>query len=179
MAVSRACPSQSIATIGPQNITHVNKLYTKPVPPHNYPDPSLFIPHQAHSLPGNICNTIRNAAKNKGAGVNADSIDLFTALVKCPIQTIEPDLRFIFNLIYQNKLPDTIKCYFTHLYLFCLHKDANKPTKLRPLGIPTAICRLIASHLARTLRDKFSSHLLPFNYAVGIPDGSSFVVKAM
>jgi hypothetical protein len=33
--------------------------------------------------------------------------------------------------------------------------------------------------VARTLCDKFATHLLPFNFAVGIPDGSDFVVKAM
>ena len=52
-------------------------------------------------------------------------------------------------------------------------------TKLRPLGIPTAIRRLIASHVAHTPRDKFAPPLLPFNYAIGIPNGSDFVVKAM
>jgi len=31
-AVARACSSQTIATIGPSNISHVNKLYTPPVP---------------------------------------------------------------------------------------------------------------------------------------------------
>jgi len=79
----------------------------------------------------------------------------------------------------KNKLPQSIKCYFTDVYLFCLHKDPTDTTKLRPLGIPTAIHRLIASHVTHTLRDKFASHLLPYNYAVGIPNGSNFVVKAM
>ena len=37
----------------------------------------------------------------------------------------------------------------------------------------------MASHVAHTLQDKFASHLLPYNYAVGIPNGSDFVVKAM
>ncbi len=40
-----------------------------------HPTPST--PHQSFSLPGDICNTILHAAKNKGAGINADSIDLF------------------------------------------------------------------------------------------------------
>jgi hypothetical protein len=62
---------------------------------------------------------------------------------------------------------------------FCLHKDPKDTTKFRPLGIPTAIRHLIASHVAHTLRDKFSSHLLPFNYAVSVPNGSNFLVKAM
>jgi hypothetical protein len=178
-AVPLACSSQSIATIGSHNISNVNKLYTQPVPPQNHPCSTPSTPSQPFSLPGNICKTILHAAKNKGAGINADSIDLFTTLVKCPIPTAKPDLHFIFDLIYQNKLPQCIKCYFTDIYLFCLHKDPKDATKLCPLSIPTAIHRLIASHVALTLRDKFSSHLLPFNYAVGIPNGSNFVVKAM
>jgi len=62
--------------------------------------------------------------------------------------------------IHQNKLPQCIKLYFTDVYLFCVHKDPKDTTKLCPLGIPTAIQHLIASHVAHTLRDKFSSHLL-------------------
>jgi hypothetical protein len=72
-----------------------------------------------------------------------------------------------------------IKCYFTDVYFFCLHKDPNNYNKLCLLGIPTAIQCLIATHVARSLKSKFASHLLPYNYAVGIPDGMSFVVKAM
>jgi len=45
-AVSRACASQSIATIGPTNITHVKKLYTPTVPTLGYPHPSTFQNHQ-------------------------------------------------------------------------------------------------------------------------------------
>ena len=178
-AVSRACASQSIATIGPQNILHVEKLYTQPVPPLGHPPPSSCTPHQSYCLPGDICDTIRHAAKNKGAGINADSIDIFTSLLKRPHPSTEDDIRFVFNLIYQNNLPESVKYYFTDVFLFCLHKDPNDHTKLRPLGIPTAIRRLIGTHVARTLRDKFATHLLPFNFAVGVPDGSDFVVKAM
>ena len=109
----------------------------------------------------------------------SDSIDLFKDLVKHPNSSIKPDLHYIFDLIYQNKLPQPIKRYFTDVYLFCLHKDPTDTTKLRPLGIPTATRRLIASHVAHTLRDKFASHHLPYNYEVGIPNGSDFVIKAM
>ena len=178
-AVSRACTSQSIATIGPNNLTHVKKLYTPTVPPLGHPHHSSYPTHQTYSLPGHICDTIQHAARNKGAGINADSIDLFISLLKCPIPTIRDDLQFLFDMIYKNNLPTNIKRYFTDVYLFCLHKDPKDPTKLRPLGIPTAIRRLIASHVAHTLRTKFANHLLPYNYAVGVPDGSDFVVKAM
>ncbi len=118
-------------------------------------------------------------AKNKSAGVNADSIDLFTTLVKCPLPIVNPGLQFIFDLMYQNKFPHPIKRYFTNVYLFCLHKDPTDSTKLCPLGIPTTIRWLIARNVARSLRIKFSTHLLPYNYAVGVPNGSDFVIKAM
>jgi hypothetical protein len=72
-----------------------------------------------------------------------------------------------------------IKHYFTDVYLFCLHKVPNDHSKLCPLGIPTAIQRLIATHVARSFKSKFATHLLSNNYAVGIPDGTPFVVKAM
>ncbi len=92
-------------------------------------------------------------------GVNADSIDLFSSLLNCSIPIVTNDLQFVFGLIYKNILPDNIKRYFTDVYLFCLHKDPLDPTKLGPLGIPTAI--IIASHVAHTLRQKFADHLLP------------------
>jgi hypothetical protein len=149
-AVFRACALQSIATIGPTNLTHVKKLYTPTVPSLGYPHPSSFPNHQTYSLPGNICDTIQHAACNKGVGVNANSIDLFSLLLNCSIPTVTDDLQFVFELIYKNSLPDNIKHYFTDVYLFCLHKNPLDPTKLRPFGIPTAIQR-IASLVACTL----------------------------
>ena len=178
-AVARACTSQTVASIGPSNIAHVHTLYTDPVPDRGYTQPAELPLHQRYTLPGNICKTIKIAAKNKGTGVNSDSIDLLTLLVKSKIPTVKDDLRYIFDIIFQNRLPPQIRRYFTDVYLFCLHKSPTDPSKLRPLGIPTAIRRIVASHVARTLKHKFASHLLPFNYAVGIPNGSSFVVKAM
>jgi hypothetical protein len=180
-AVARACTSQAVATIGPHNIdniTHVHKLCTPPVPDRHHPAPSA--PHQAYSLPGNICDTILTSKRNKGAGVNSDSIDLFIALVKKATPTTKTDIQFIFKKIYQNDIPPAITRYFTDVYLFCLHKDPSDPSKLRPLGIPTAIRRIMATHVARTLKQKFAYHLFPYNFAdVGIEDGANFVIKAM
>ena len=178
-AVARACSSQTIATIGPHNIAHVNKLYTPPVPDRLHPDPSSHTAHQEYTLPGDICHTILTSKKNKGAGINSDSIDLFIMLIKKGPPSTKQDLRFIFDQIYNNNIPQTIKRFFTDVYLFCLHKDPADATKLRPLGIPTAIRRIIATHVARTLKSKFAAHLFPYNFAVGIADGSNFVIKAI
>jgi hypothetical protein len=132
-AVSRACASQSIATIGPNNLTHVKKLYTPTVSLLGYPHPSSFPTHQTYSLPGNICDTIQHAACNKGAGINADSIDLFSLLLSCSILTVCDDLQFIFDLIYKNKLPDSIKRYFTDFTYSAYIKIHLTPRNYDPL----------------------------------------------
>ena len=68
--------------------------------------------------------------------------------------------------------------YFSNTYLFCLYKDENNPSKLRPIGFPTALQRIIASHVARTFRKRFAKDLLPHNFAAGIENGIDFVIKA-
>lgn len=164
-AVSRACASQSIATIDPQNILHVEKLYTQPVPPLGHPPPSSCTPHQSYCLPGDICDTIRHAAKNKGAGINADSIDIFTSLLKRPHPSTEDDIRFVFNLIYQNNLPESVKYYFTDVFLFCLHKDPNDHTKQRPWAFQPQY----AVSSALTWPARFATNLLPISSLSTLP----------
>ncbi len=85
-----ACSSQSIATISSHNISHVNKLYTQPVPPRNHQHPTISTSSQPFSLSGDICKTILHAAKNKGAGINANTINLFTTLLNPHCQTRPP-----------------------------------------------------------------------------------------
>ena len=63
-----------------------------------------------------------------------------------------PDLQHFFYIIFTNKLPSAIKPYLRDTYLFCLHKDPDDPTKLRPIGVPTAIRRIIGNHIATTYR---------------------------
>jgi hypothetical protein len=111
--------------------------------------------------------------------VNANSIDIFTDLVQVNISSTSINLNFIYNQIYKNNIPPSVKRYFTDVYLFCLHKDPLDKSKLRPLGIPTAIRRLIASHVAHTFREKFARHMLPFNYAVGTPNGTNLIINRM
>ncbi|KAL7525782.1 hypothetical protein ACHAXR_001162 [Thalassiosira sp. AJA248-18] len=77
-------------------------------------------------------------AKNKGAGVNADSMDVFVDLVKLNIAEVNEDIRQVFNLVFNAMVPVSIHPYFTETYLFCLYKDPKDPTKLWPIGIPSA-----------------------------------------
>ncbi len=81
--------------------------------------------------------------------------------------------------IYKNHILEDIKRYSTDVYLFCLHKDPLDPTKLGPHWMHTAIWQIRVGHVARMLWNKFTDHLIPYNYAVGVPNGYDFVIKAM
>ena len=137
--------------------------------------------HSVSQLPGDICQTIRHTTPtpHKATGVNADSTDTFIDLVYANIPRVNDDLQYIFNQIYINNIPPLIKHFFSDVYLFCLHKDPTDASKLRPLGIPTAMRRIIARHVAQHYKAKFAEFLLPFNFAVGIPQGSATVINAI
>ncbi len=155
-AVGLACSSQSIATIGPHNISHVNKLYTQPVPPCNHPRPTPSTPHQSFSLPGDICNTILHAAKNKGAGINADSIDLFKALIKQPIPSIKLDLHYIFDLTKTSSHNPSSVTSLMSIY-FVYTRIPRTPPNFAPLESPPPF---VAS-LQATLPTPFKTNLHP------------------
>lgn len=148
-AITRACAFNKIATIDKSNKKTVLSLYPEPVTPTNQPRTNHTPNNQVLHLPGDICNTIRKSGRNKGTGINADSIDSFIALVKPNHQATNDNIQQLFNYIYQGNIPSKAKHFFTDTYLFCLHKDPDDNTKLRPIGIPSAIRRILASHIAK------------------------------
>ena len=107
-----------------------------------------------------------------------DSIDVFVRLVKRGCSKINKSIRLLFQHIFNGGTHTDMEAYFTNTYLFCLYKDPDDPTQLRPIGIPTALRRIITIHIARVYRQRFARHLLPHNYAVGIDGGMDFVVRA-
>jgi hypothetical protein len=177
-AMTRACTFNKIATINDSNMPIVNKLYPDPIPDQHHTS-THHVKIQDLSLPGDICQTIRNSKRKKGTGLLSDSINSFIELVKLNDIIINQNLQRIFMLVYQGQIPTTARHFFTDTYLFCLHKDQHDKRKLRPIGIPTAIRRIMATHVANTWKDKFALHLLPYNYAVGIPNGMDFIIKSM
>ena len=73
---------------------------------------------------------------------------MFINLAAMHIKEVNDDLRTLFDLIYNNLIPKPIHQLFMDTYLFCLYKDPEDLTKLRFLDIPSALRRIIASHVA-------------------------------
>ncbi len=119
-ATSLACSSASRATIGPDNVETVNKLFVGAAPDAGHPPPPTRA-RQFHRLPGDIYRTLHRQSKNKGTGANADSIDIFIALAKLNIAKLNDDIRRLFELVYNNRIPPAIAYFFSDGFLFCLY----------------------------------------------------------
>ena len=56
-------------------------------------------------------------------------MNLFIDLATMHMKEINDDLRTLFDLIYNNLIPEPIQQLFTDIYLFCLYKDTDDLTK--------------------------------------------------
>ena len=53
-------------------------------------------------------------------------------------------------MVYNNTTTKVVATYYTDTYSFCFFKEPNDPTKLWPIGTPSAMLRIIASRIAYT-----------------------------
>ena len=76
-------------------------------------------------------------------------LDMSIDLAAMHITEVNNELHTLSDLIYNNLIPEPIQQLFTDTYLFFLYKDPEDLTKLWPQGIPSALRRIIASHVAQ------------------------------
>ena len=159
-AIARVCSNDTIADIGAHNIQMVCGLYHQSVESLGHPTPPPTA-QQHHHLPGDICASIKAGAKNRGSSANDNSIVAFVDLVSFNITKVNSDIRQNFNLVYNNTVPMETQCYFRDRYLLFLYKDPEDMTKLRPIGIPSAMRQIIASHVSAYTRQRFARRIRP------------------
>ncbi|KAL7532099.1 hypothetical protein ACHAWF_004011 [Thalassiosira exigua] len=180
-AYARAVKPQKIAAINNSRRQTIKGLYPpslpSPDPPPDDSPPPSRAPPTLRELPGDVVRSIRKLKRGKANGLFCDSLDTFIRIAKSVNPRAHKALRRLFRRVYNNDLDESVIPYFTNTYLFCLHKDEKDPEKLRPIGIPTALRRIITSHVAKSLRSKFARRLLPYNYAIGIDGGMDLIVR--
>ncbi|KAL7523727.1 hypothetical protein ACHAWF_002470 [Thalassiosira exigua] len=167
---ARVCNVAGVAPINDRNIETAKGLHPDPLPPLGRAEPKI-LDQQDYHLPGDICDTIRRAPRTTAAGVNCDTLDAFVDLVKLGDEALNNNIRRVFNLRYRGQVPQAVRRFLSDGYLFCLYKDPHDRSKLRPLGVPSALRRLIASHVCRHGKAKFAMDLLPYKIAIGVPPG--------
>ena len=131
---------------------------------------------------------ITSLRRGKAPGPELDSLDIFIKLAdlyrRCQLKGqksfVKTDtLASFFSLVIQGNLPPRIAKILRTTYMVALRKSETNPTKLRPLGIPSAIRRVAAKAILHMFRTRFAQHLLPFNFAFGVNGGMDLIISTM
>ena len=141
-----------------------------------------------HVTPHQIMSILHSLNIAKAAGNELDSLDIFIKLAalhrryqsKSQKSFVKTDiLASFFSLVIQGNLPPRIAKILRTTYMVALCKSETDPTKLRPLGIPSAIRRVAAKTILHMFRTRFAQHLLPFNFAFGVNGGIDLIISTM
>ena len=124
--------------------------------------------------------------KGKAPGIQVDSLDVFIKLAqRCKRSTakgtppLARNLASLFSAVANGEIPESAQHCLRTTYLVALAKDKTDDTKLRPLGIPSAIRRITANAIANDFKSEFAAYLLPYNYAVGVNGGIDFITTTL
>ncbi len=190
-AVTRAIKDTPVALNNECNINilkelHPSKLTYEPHIPQRNTRSQQAGANNITITPQDIITTFQKLKKGKAAGIQCDSTDIYirllrkrlphdpTAAAKSSIAKLYADF---FTLIASGTYGEIERTYNNTIYLVALHKDVTNLKKLRPIGVPTAIRRVTAALLINKNKSDFTSHLLPFNYALGVHGGINTVVN--
>ena len=190
--LTKTTPVASISDGDDGNITTLEKLYP---PSLNLPDhrpagstrrTSRRNRKRVHISPRLVLKALRRLNKGKAGDLHLGSLDLFIKIAKHHGRTRkghvshrQKTLAAFFTLVANADVPPSIQSIFRSTYLVALQKDPNDLSKLRPLGVPSAIRRVTAVLLLHAYRADFASYLLPYNYAVGVNGGIDVITSTI
>ena len=135
--------------------------------------------------PKQVLITLCHLQRGKATGIYSDSLDIYIKTAKrIRLSTDKGKKRAtafasFFEKIINGEVPNKFKAFLRKTYVVALEKDPNDKTKLRPLGVPSAIRRIAANIVLHQYRSIFAEHILPFNFAIGIGGGCDVIVKTL
>jgi len=132
---------------------------------------------------------LRGLNKGKAPGLQVDSLDLFIKIARmqkkgknrsnAKYANRHKILARFFTIIANGEVPAKIGDILRTTYLVALQKDPKDFTKLRPLGVPSALRRITAVLILMNYRGDFAKYLLPHNYAIGVNGGIDVITHTI
>ncbi len=140
--------------------------------------------------PSEILGILAHLHRGKAPGIYVDSLDIYVELATRYLYNenliksgrsagVSKVLAKFFTHVVNGDVGPKVKFLLRTTYTVALHKDPDDDTKLRPLGIPTAIRRIAAILIISKYRSDFAKYLLPYNYAVGVSGGIDFITTTL
>jgi len=140
-----------------------------------------------HISPKSILKILGGLNRGKAGDINVGTLDLFIKIAnyqkrskKAKYTKKQKLLAKFFSIVANNSnIPEKIGNILRTTYLVALEKDPTDLSKLRPLGVPSAIRRITAICILHHYRSRFANHVLPFNYAISINGGIDIITTTM
>ena len=120
-----------------------------------------------------MLKSLSHLNRGKATGINCDSLDLYINAARRLNLNDKDDLRRaealagFFSKVINGEVPVEFKQFIRQTYLVALEKDPDDKSKLRPLGVPSAIRRIAGVLILDEYAPTFAEHLLPLNFAIG------------
>eukprot|EP00956_Cyclotella_meneghiniana_P012275 scaffold17443_cov38-Cyclotella_meneghiniana.AAC.6 len=186
-ANARICKHAPIASINKDNLHVLQNLHPPSL------DRGCCKPRQStrtggtkrklNFTPQQILSVLSHLHRGKAPGIQCDSLDIYIKSAKF-IKLAHEDgqaqgkaLAQFFSKVTNGEVPEKFKLFLRQTYLVALEKDPDDKTKLRPLGVPSAIRRISSILILSEYSPTLAEYLLPFNYAVGVSGGVDFIIK--
>ncbi|EED86272.1 predicted protein, partial [Thalassiosira pseudonana CCMP1335] len=188
-AYARLTKDTPVARIDDRLLKHLQQLFPPAVRPSSTTTRSKNRTQnrkKIHFLPSKLIDNILHLKNGKAPGIQVDSLDVFIKLAqRCKRSTakgtppLARNLASLFSAVANGEIPESAQHCLRTTYLVALAKDKTDDTKLRPLGIPSAIRRITANAIANDFKSEFAAYLLPYNYAVGVNGGIDFITTTL
>ena len=187
-AYNRLCKDTPVASVHQDNIQYIQALFPPATPSTT---PSARRTTRASSQQArptlqvvDIFKSILKHQRGKAPGLLNDSIDLFiytaNELANGAMGDTQPQvLDEPFQLLMNGDVPRHLQPLLCATFLLALRKDPSDDTKLRPIGIPSALRRILAAYITRACNVAFCTFMLPYNYAGRLGGGMHFVCSAI
>ena len=90
-----------------------------------------------------------------------------------------PALTAVLNLLANNRLPPAAALNFASQYFVAFYKDPTDLTKIRPIGIGSALRRLVGACIMEAFGHRFTDAVLPFGQlGINIPGGLDTIIHS-
>ena len=188
-AFQRVRSSLPVAKLNDDLLQHVKKLYPNKAPQqhasHKPNTRQRQRPTPVQTSTQTCIQTLQRLKRATAPGPFATSIDIIKSYGLHGQQTDSNNIerpfietfRTLINHIIGARLPPETQQAFSSFYFVALHKDPDNLTKLRPIGIGSALRRVASAVALQTLQPHIQQLLVPLGqFGINLPGGIDFTI---
>ena len=181
---ARLTKALPVATITPQVKQLIQKLYPPPTPYVSTFHNTRSTTYTVHLKVDQdiLLRALKKLKKGTAAGPYCDLTDTLRSFALHQHKETDdypylPVFAQLLELILNNAIPSTLAAQFAANYFMALYKDPNDHTKLRPIGMGSALRRIAGKYIMEAFSHNFATLLLPVGqFGIAIKGGLDYML---